>query len=163
MSKKMDKCRQWQAVNREQVEKAIAGQRFIHKSACGCGIALYTFRKPGESLEGRLRTCENHDRADRAECAHLHYVTDSGQEKAVAIRLSKILFDAIDKETADKPRLWGRIVRITYKGSEPTKFGHAKKIYLVEHDRAGGLEKVALHETKKRRARKPKPIRRPAG
>ena len=50
----------------------------------------------------------------------------------VAIRLSKMLWDAIDSDTNKKPKLWGQWVRITYVDSVPTRFGHAKKIYLVE-------------------------------
>jgi len=156
--------RHWQAVNQTQVEKAVSSSRFIHKSACGCGFPLYTFRKPGEAIEGRLRPCENHDRADRAQCAHIHYQTVTG-DGVLAIRLSKMLWDCVDKESESKPRLWGQLIRITYKGSAPTKYGHAKKIYLVEFDRGTvtpNFQGVENHgATKQRKAREPKAVRRP--
>jgi hypothetical protein len=155
----------WQAVNSQEVQKATGSTRFIHKSACGCGFPLYTFRKPGESVEGRLRTCDNHDRADRAQCAHLHYLTQTGGEAVLAIRLSKRLWKAVDSESGDKPRLWGRVVRITYKGSIPTKFGHAEKIYLVEVDQGSITEDfkgVEDHGHKSNKPRAARAIRRPA-
>jgi hypothetical protein len=156
--------RRWQSVNQRQVDKAVASQRFIHKSACGCGFPLHTFSKPGESVEGRLRPCDNHDRADRAQCAHICYQTQTGQDAVLAIRLSKWLWHAVDKELGDKPRLWGRVVRITYKGSTPTKFGHAQKIYLVEVDQGSiteNFQRVEDHATKSSKPRKPRAVRRP--
>jgi len=159
-------ARDWQAVNKKQVDKAALSDRFIHKGTCGCGFTIHTFRRPGEQLEGRIRPCYNHDRADRAHCAHIHYLNNVGVEVAIAIRLSKILWEAIDKETNDKPKLWGQWIRITYIGSESTQFGHARKIYLVEVDKGSiteNFEAIDTHATKHLKPRKPKAIKRPAG
>jgi len=148
----------WQAVNLANVEeqKTIGG--FIHKSACGCQMAIHTFVEPGDQIEGRVRPCPNHDRADRAGAFHLYIPTQKG-EIGVAIRLTSMLRQAIFDN-----HLWGQYIRITYKGSVPTKFGHAKKIYLVEVDKGCITEKfetVPVKYKKNRKPRKRRPIKRP--
>lgn len=146
----------WQDVNSDEVKKILASPEFVNKSACGCEIPIYTFRKIGDTLEGRVRPCRNHDRADRARAAHIH--TD--EKNVVAIRLSKMLWQAINKN-----ELWGRWVRIKYQGSQRTKYGHAKKIYLVEVDRGRGpaLESVDMAgvESKSNKPRGKRKISRP--
>lgn len=151
----------WQAVNLADVEKQIADPDFIHKSACGCLMPIHTFRIPGEFMEGRLRPCPNHDRADRAQAVHLYMPTSNG-EIGVAIRCSKMIWDAINGNVP----LWGRFIKVTYKGSVATKFGHAKKIYLIEYDKGGFTENFSPADVgtgKSKKARPKKPIRRPSG
>jgi len=121
-------------VNQKEVERAVGSYDFIHKSKCGCGFPIHTFRRPGEHIEGLVRPCNSHDRSDRSKCAHIHYWNQNEVQSVVAIRLTKMLWDAIDKETNEKPKLWGMYIKITYVGSQRTNFGHAKKIYLVERD-----------------------------
>lgn len=154
--------RDWQGINTDEVIKAVTSPEFIHKSACGCKISIFTFRIPGQFLEGRLRTCPNHDRADRAKCAHLFWLNDEGKEVGVAIRLSKMLWEAIENKG---DRLWGRWIRITYRGSIPTRFvGNAQKIYLVEYDKGTITERfetVPTKPTKNRKPRKRRPVCRP--
>lgn len=155
------KERKWQGANTAEVKKEISNPEFIQKSACGCKIAIFTFLRPGEILEGRLRPCPNHDRADRAKCAHLYWTDETGKEVGVAFRMSKMLWDAIENK---KDKLWGKWIRITYKGSIPTRFGHAKKIYLVEVDKGAVTEKfetVPVRSTKSSKPRKRRAVRRP--
>lgn len=157
-------ARDWQKVNKDEVERAVESPKFIHKSKCGCGVPIFTFTTPGEVIEGRLRTCPNHDRADRARCAHIAYFSLSGHEVTIAIRLSKMLWEAIDKPKADQPRLWGQWVRIKYEGSQFTKFGHAKKIYSVAYDKGSitpNYEGVKTNVSKQSKPRESKPIRLP--
>jgi len=153
------KGQDWQAANLDDVQEQTSNPLFIQKSACGCQIAIHTFVDPGDSLEGRLRPCPNHDRADRAGCVHLFLPTQNG-EVGVAIRLTNMLRQAIFDNN-----LFGCYIRITYKGSVPTKWGHAKKIYLVEVDRGAVTEKfepVDITYRQNRKPRKRRPIRRPA-
>ncbi len=153
----------WQAVNLADVEKQIADPDFIHKSACGCLMPIHTFRIPGEYIEGRLRPCPNHDRSDRARAIHLYFPTKTEKEVGVAIRCSKMLWDAIAN---DKNPLWGKWIRITYKGSKKTTFGHAKKIYLVEYDKGvitEHFEPADVSGGKNKKPRAARRIRRPAG
>ena len=148
----------WQATNLADVEKQIADPQFIHKSACGCTMPIHTFTVPGDSLEGRLRPCPNRDRADRAGAAHLYIPTKDG-EIGVAFRLSNMLRQVIFDN-----HLWGSYIRITYKGSVPTRFGHAKKIYLVEVDKgiaAEQFEPVQVQYRKNREPRKRRQVSRP--
>lgn len=156
------KERNWQGANTAEVKKEISKPEFIQKSACGCKITIYTFRIPGQTLEGRLRPCPNHDRADRAKCAHLFWFDEQGKEVGVAIRLSKMLWDAIENKT---DKLWGKWIRITYKGSIPTRFvGNAKKIYQVDVDKgtiAEKFESVPMKSVKSRKPRKRRAVRRP--
>lgn len=153
-------ARKWQDVNRQEVDDAIESEQFINKSGCGCDIPIHTFRKPGEVLEGRVRPCYDRDRNDRARCGHLYYYDKNGDEAAVAIRLSAMLWHAIN----DEPKLWGQWIRITYKGSQWTRYGHAKKIYLVEVDKGTITEnftEVKPNVGRSRKPRKPRQIRRP--
>jgi len=161
----MSKERKWQSVNADQVQEALESSDFIHQTTCGCGVPLHTFRIPGESLEGYLRPCGKWDRADRAKTAELHYYTATGQKAAVAVRLSTMLWQAITTDTPETGHLWGRWVRITYKGSQATRHGHAKKIYLIEVDKGTltpKFEGVGTHERKQSKPRSRRPIRRPA-
>ena len=154
------KERDWQAVNLADVEKQISDPNFLQQSACGCKMPIHTFRIVGDSLEGRLRPCPNRDRDDRAKAAHLFIPTKNG-EIGVAIRLSKMLWAAIENEN---DRLWGKWIRITYRGSVRTNYGHAKKIYLVEVDRGAiteSFETVPTRPTKNSKPRKRRPVRRP--
>lgn len=153
--------KKWHGVNKAAVEEEISSPEFIQKSLCGCKISIYTFLTPGQTLEGRLRPCPNHDRADRAKCAHIFWFIEDGKEVGVAIRLSKMLWQAIDNK---KEKLWGKWIRITYKGSIPTRFGHAKKIYLVEYDKGTvneNFETILMEPSKSRKPRKRRAVRRP--
>lgn len=148
----------WKAVNLADVQQQITAGGFIHKSACGCQIAIHTFVEPGDQLEGRVRPCPNHDRADRAGAFHLYMPTQKG-EVGVAIRLTGMLRQAIFDN-----HLWGQYIRITYKGSVPTRFGHAKKIYLVEVQKGcifDDFETVTVKNKKNRKPRQSKPTKRP--
>ena len=148
----------WQEINLADVQRQIEDPDFIHKSICGCEIPIHTFRVPGESLEGRLRPCPRHDRMDRAKAAHLYLPTKDG-ELGVAIRLSKTLWQTIQKN-----HLWGSYLRITYKGSVRTNFGHAKKIYLIEKDTGAiteNYESIGMESGKSNKPRKKRKIRRP--
>lgn len=145
------KERDWQAINLAEVERQLAKSELLNRSACGCKMPIHTFRIPGEFLEGRLRPCHHHDRADRARAAHLHIPTKN-KEISVAIRLSKMLWVAIENN-----HLWGHYVKITYKGSAPTKFGHAKKLYLVEVDKGSiteNFESVRMTDGTSKKPRK---------
>ena len=152
------KKQRWQAINSDEVEKQIDSPDSIHKSACSCKIPIFTFRIPGESLEGILRPCPGHDRADRARAAHICRIGEDG-EHCVAIRLSKMLWQTIQKN-----HLWGFYLRITYRGSVRTNFGHAKKIYLIEKDSGvftENYESVEMESGKSNSPRKKRKIRRP--
>lgn len=150
----------WQAVNLALVEKQLADPKCLNRSACGCNVPIHTFRIPGEYLEGRLRPCPNHDRSDRARAIHLYMPTQTDQEIGVAVRCSKMIWDAINDE---KKPLWGRWIRITYKGSIATNYGHAKKIYLIEYDKGGFVEHFEPVDIKNVKSRKPRPRRPGAG
>lgn len=142
------KERSWQGVNTAEIDKQLASPDFINKAACGCQIPIFTFRKIGESLEGRIRPCYNHDRADRARAAHVHIT----EKNAVAIRLSKMLWKAIEDN-----HLWGHWIRITFKGKKRTGYGHAQKLYLVEEDKGAAPEKFApVIKTSNGKSRKPR-------
>lgn len=156
--------RNWQAANAGDVKKQVEDPKFIHRSACGCLMPIHTFRIPGDTIEGRLRPCPNHDRADRARAVHIYTPAgDDHGEIGVAIRVNKMIWDAIsDKENP----LWGRWIKITYKGSVPTNYGHARKVYLIEYDKGTITENFVPVETTHTKQRKPRParkIRRPAG
>ena len=100
-----DTGHKWESVNGEEVAAAMADDRFIHKGQCGCGVPIFTFRRPGEYLEGRLRPCKSWDRADRAKTAEIHYTLPDGSKTALAIRLSKWLWQVIN---STEGRLWGQ-------------------------------------------------------
>jgi len=150
--KKQEK-RDWQVVNAADVEKASS-------SGCGCDIPIFTFPREeiGKTLEGRIRPCYKRDRNDRARCAHIHFYTDSGEDAVVAIRMSAMLWQAIANK--DNP-LWGRWIRITYEGTEPTRYGHQKKIFQVEVDKGSiteDFEPVSIKYQKSRKPRKRRPV-----
>ncbi|HUW19354.1 MAG TPA: hypothetical protein VMW16_08635 [Sedimentisphaerales bacterium] len=153
--------RKWHAVNAEAVQKQLESDEFIHKGTCGEGLPIHTFRIVGEQLEGRLRPCKAFDRADRARTAEIWYHNGTGKEQGVAIRLSKMLWQVISEH-----HLFGRWIRITYKGSVRGKFPNSMKVYLVEADTGTITEQFERVETngdrKNRKPRKPKQIRRPA-
>jgi hypothetical protein len=151
--------RKFAALNQQAIDKARTQEEFIHAASCGCGNPIHTFHIPGEQLEGRLRSCENRDREDRAKTAHLFYHNAQGLEQCVAIRLTKNLWGTIYKN-----HLFGCYIRITYTGSilRP-HFRHAEKLFLVEVDKGAiqeNFERVQNYGRKsdKRRAVK---IRRP--
>ena len=151
------KERKWQGVNTAEVEKSITNQV---KSGCGCDIPVFTFRIEGQTLEGRIRPCYKRDRNDRARCAHVHSYSESGEDVVVAIRMSAMLWAAIAPK--DNP-LWGRWIRITYKGLRPMKFGRAMKIFLVEVDKGTVTENfesipINTEDCKSRKPRKRRPI-----
>ncbi len=150
------------ASNAAQVAEAIESDDFIHKEKCGCGLSIYTFRIPGEQLEGRLRPCRSWDRGDRAKTAELWWPVPNSKEQGVAIRLSKMLWQAVNADD-----LFGRWVRITYKGSKREKhLQYATKIYLVEYDKHEAItesfERVQIDGKKSRKFRAKKPVRRSA-
>lgn len=124
----------WQEVNKAQVEKALEK---ADESGCGCELPIFVFQVPGDSLTGRIRPCYSRTRNDRARCAHIHSYTSDGEKTVIAIRMSCMLWAAVHKGTE---QLWGRVVRITYKGREPTKFGHYRKIFAVEVDKGSVTE-----------------------
>lgn len=150
------KKRKWQVVNKAELEKALP-----IKSGCGCDIPIYTFLIIGQTLEGRIRPCYKRDRNDRARCAHVHgYFTNDDKETVVAIRMSAMLWAAIANK--DKP-LWGRWIRITYKGVKPMAFRRAMKIYIVEVDKGAITEDfetvpVNPEDCKSRKPRKRRPV-----
>ena len=151
----------WQQVNTPDVEAAVKEQ----SSGCGCELPIFVFRTPGKSIEGRIRPCYTRDRNDRARCAHIHSNSDGGEETVFAIRMSCMIWAAVCK--ADQ-QLWGRIVRITYQGNAPTKFGHYRKIFKVEVDKGSiseEFEQVPIKPStyKSKKPRKRRPINRPAG
>ncbi|MBA7518483.1 hypothetical protein ES705_10553 [subsurface metagenome] len=153
------KARDWQGVNTSDVEKAIS---ISTESGCGCDIPIFTFKKEniGQTLEGRIRPCYKRNRNDRARCAHIHSYSESGEDVAVAIRMSAMLWAAI----ANKERpLWGQWVRITYKGLKPMKFGRAMKIFLVEVDKGAitpDFEEIGIspEDCKSAKPRKRRPV-----
>ena len=151
------------ASNADQVAEKIESDEFIHKEKCGCGLPIHTFRIPGEQLEGRLRPCRTWNRADRAKTAELWWPAPDGKEQGVAFRLTKMLWQAVLKDS-----LFGRWVRITYKGSIREKhLQYATKVYLVEYDKNEAItesfERVQTNGDKKsRKHRQKKPIHRPA-
>ena len=149
--------RDWKAVNQQEVDQYLNSPEFIHRGQCGCGVPIHSFRIPNEQLEGRLRPCRYWDRADRAKTAEIHLSKDH----AVAIRLSGMLWRAIQDN-----KLWGRWVRITYKGSIRGKFPNALKIYLVEVDKGVITEDwetidSQVKDSKNRKSRNLRKIRRP--
>lgn len=145
------KERKWQVVNAAEVERAL-------KSGCGCDIPIFSFQKVNQTLEGRIRPCYKREKNDRARCAHIHFYTDSGEDVAVAIRMSSMLWQIIANK--DNP-LWGRWIRITYKGREPTPYGHFKNIFVVEVDKGSiteDFEPVHVEYQKSRKPRKRRPV-----
>jgi len=141
----------WRQVNKVEVEKALENV----DSGCGCELPIFVFRKPGESLEGRIRPCYSRTRNDRARCAHIHTYTSNGEEIVFAIRMSCMIWAAVDKGAE---KLWGRIVRITFKGKEQTRFGHDRKIFAVEVDKGSiteSFEPVPI-QSKDYKSRKPR-------
>lgn len=151
--------RDWQAVNATETQKSVSS---LTKSSCGCDIPIFVFPKEeiGKSIEGRIRPCYKRDRNDRARCAHIHFYTKDGKDAVVAIRMSAMIWRAVANK--DNP-LWGRWIRITYKGLRPTKFGHSMKIFLVEVDKGSMTENfepipISPEQCKSRKPRKRRPI-----
>lgn len=154
------KDRNWQGVNTAKVEELTSSSV---KSGCGCDIPIFAFMIEGQTLEGRVRPCYKRDRNDRARCAHIHFHTDNGDETVVAIRMSAMLWAAIANK--DNP-LWGRWIRITYKGKSPMGYGQSMKIFLVEVDKGSiteNFEPVLINpeDCKSRKPRKNRVVRRP--
>ena len=154
---KKPKKRQWQQVNKTQLDEMMFGST---QSGCGCDIQIFTFRTVGQILEGRIRPCYKRDRNDRARCAHVHGYTDDGEETVVAIRMSAMLWAAIANK--DNP-LWGRWIRITYKGKKYMGYRRAMKIYQVEVDKGAITENfepvpVNPEDCKSRKPRKRRPV-----
>jgi len=154
---KKEKKRDWQQVNKTELKKALPD---LIKSGCGCNIPILTFRIKGQSVEGRIRPCYKRDTNDRVRCAHVHGYSEDGKDTAVAIRMSAMLWAAIANK--DNP-LWGRWIRIIYKGSVPTRYGHRKKIYSVEVDKGTITENfepvpVNPEDCKSRKPRKRRPV-----
>jgi len=152
MGQRPGKSRNWQIINADEVKKSN-----LIKSGCGCDLPVFTFQREGQTLEGRIRPCYKRAANDRARCAHIHFYTDSGEDVVVAIRMSVMLWAAVEK---GPEKLWGRWIRITYKGKEPTRYGHFKKIFEVEVDKgsiAKAFETVNIvnHKSKKPRKRRP--------
>lgn len=118
----------WKSVNGDEIANLIDSDQFIHKGCCGCGVPIHTFRIPGETIEGRIRPCKQWDRADRSKTAEIEWIDEeTAQRMKTAIRLNRRLWKAI--QGAD---LWGRIVRITYKGSvRQPGLRYAEKLYEV--------------------------------
>lgn len=161
MSAKSAESRNWQEVNAEQIQQELEKDEFIHKTTCGCSHPLFTFRFPGESIEGYLEDCTHQERFDRSRAAHLEFIRDAtGQWRKISFRLNKAL-----ARTIDKNHLWGRYIKITYKGSVRRKHLHfAEKIYLVEVDKGcitPKYERIENEQPKQTSSRKPKPIKRP--
>lgn len=155
---------EWQSINETDVEAAIKNPQYIHKSKCGCNYPIFTFRHIDEHIEGLIVPCPSHDRADRARCAHIISYTDSETQKITAIRMSKMIWQAIDGETNTKPKYWRRYVRITYIGNIATRFGHAQKIYRVEVNNGtlrDAYEQVETKTKKDSRPRERRPMARP--
>ncbi len=153
-----NKKRKWQDVNAAQLEKE--GKTGLLRSGCGCDIPIFTFRTIGQTLEGRIRPCYKRDRNDRARCAHVHGYSEDGKDTTVAIRMSAMLWAAIARTD---PALWGRWIRITYKGVKPMAFRRAMKLYLVEFDKgtlAEDFEPVPVRpeDCKSPKPRKGRPI-----
>lgn len=158
MSKQKQKQRDWQQVNEADLTKAQ--ENGVVKSGCGCDIPIYTFRTIGQALEGRIRPCYKRDRNDRARCAHIHSYNEAGEDTAVAIRMSAMLWAAVRNKNDP---LWGRWIRITYKGKKPTGYGHHMKLYFVEVDKgtiSENFEPVPVNpeECKARKPRKRRPV-----
>ena len=153
------KRRKWQDVNAAELKKEEKDG--LLKSGCGCDIPVFTFLTEGQTLEGRIRPCYKRDRNDRARCAHVHgYFSDNDEETAVAIRMSAMLWAAVANK--DNP-LWGRWIRITYKGKKRMDFGRAMKLYLVEVDKGTITENfepvpVDPEKCKSRKPRKRRPV-----
>lgn len=150
--------RVWQDVNKTELEKAKEAGLF--QSGCGCDIPIFTFRTVGQTLEGRIRPCYKRDRNDRARCGHVHSYNAAGEDTAVAIRLSAMLWTAISNK--DNP-LWGRWIRITYEGKKPMAFGRALKLYKVEVDKGTIIENfepvpVNPEDCKNHKPRKRRPV-----
>lgn len=153
------KERKWHQVNTAAFEKSMSDHI---KSGCGCDIPIFTFQKEkiGQALEGRIRPCYKRDRNDRARCAHIHSYSENGEDTVVAIRMSAMLWAAIANK--DNP-LWGRWIRITYKGLRPMKFGRAMKIFSVEVDKGPiteNFESIPINpeDCKSRKPRKRRPV-----
>lgn len=156
---KNPKKRQWQQVNKAEVEKAM--QNSV-RSGCGCDIPIFTFLKEdtGKTLEGRIRPCYKRDRNDRARCAHIHSYNDDGEDTVVAIRMSAMLWAAVANK--DNP-LWGRWIRITYQGIKNMPFGRYMKIFRIEVDKGAiteDFETVPVNpdDCKSRKPRKRRPV-----
>lgn len=153
----MNEQRNWKELNLADIEKQLRDPDLV-KSACGCKMPIHTFRVPGDYLEGRLRPCPNRDRDDRGKAAHLYFMNEQGQEIGVAIRLSKMLW-----KTINKYHLWGCYIRVTFKGSVKTGFGHAKKLYLVEKDTGTLTENFEIVPAVNKRSKKPRSCRTGSG
>lgn len=159
----------FQSVNAAEVAKAKESDQFIHKSQCGCGLPVYTFHVPGQILEGRLRPCphpgSNPDHPVY-KCIHIFfYDPDTKKEIGVAVRCSGMLWHAVNHDHRDHGRLWGRWIKITYVGSQKTRFKNAKKIYDVAYDKGSISEnfvEVTRYDKKtKTKAKEDRKIRRP--
>jgi hypothetical protein len=86
------------------------------------------------------------------------YHNAQGKEQGIAIRLTKHLAGTITKN-----HLFGRYIRITYKGSVKTGLQYSTKIFLVEVDKGAITEDydVAPDSTKKHHKYRTKKIHRP--
>lgn len=143
--------RNLQVVNADEVKEALKSN--LLKSGCGCDVPIFSFRKVDQTIEGRIRPCYKRSKNDRARCAHIHSYTKAGEDVVIAIRMSSMIWQTV--ANTDNP-LWGEWIRITFKGREPTAFGHYKNIFLIEVDKGTITKKFESVSVKYRKSRKPR-------
>ena len=109
---------------------------------------FFYFRDIGDNVEGFLGLQHDNRNINRASSQVIE-TADGVEEFFVNRQLSAVI---------RKYKLEGKYVRVTYIGTEPTGFGHARKCYKVEKFAVTDREQMSLQSgapgTKKKRARK---------